>query len=306
MNRGITEKMYRVVLFILMFFVSSNMSTVAQINTDTIIDAQSLKNRIDLLQVNNIIFNADSILIARKPINVQIPKRILSQINIYDMPYSKNASYPNWQRLWINTGALYAAGFVALGVLEALPDSATNWNTEELRQTPWIQRWGNHVGKVMHWDGDNPIFNYILHPYGGAAYFMSARSQGFNFWESAIYGFCISTFFWEYGIEAFMEIPSIQDMIITPIAGALIGECFYKVKRKIVSNGYILCGSNLLGNIVAFLVDPVNEFVGLFAGNPCRKKLKEEQHRTRIALLPIIKSSPQHGAIYGITLDLTL
>ena len=248
--------------------------------------------------------NLDSIVLSRKPVKMEIPKRLLSQINIYDMPYSMTASYPNWKRLWINTGALYTAGFVALGVLEMLPDSATNWNTEELRRTPWIQRWGNHVSKGMHWDGDNPIFNYILHPYGGAAYFMSARSQGFNFWQSTLYCFCISTFFWEYGIEAFMEIPSVQDMIITPVAGALIGECFYKVKRRIVADGYTLWGSSILGNVVAFLVDPVNEFVGFFAGNPCRQNLKEKRKRTEIALYPTLNATRNTGTTYGLTLNI--
>ena len=215
----------------------------------------------------------------------------LSPINIYDMPYSKTASYPNWRRLWINTGALCGAGIVALGVLECLPDEATNWNREELRKTPFFKRWGNHVAKVAHWDGDSPIFNYILHPYGGAAYYMSARSQGFNFWGSALYGFAISSVFWEYGVEAFMEVPSIQDLIITPVAGALLGECFYKLKRQIVTDGYTLCGSSVLGNVVAFLVDPVNEFVGIFAGNPCRQKLEEKRNKTELTLVPLVGNS---------------
>ncbi len=274
----------------------------AQNDIDSVAIVQPLCNDSLVLPVCRISCDVDSMVKSRKSANLELPNRILSKINIYDMPYSKTASYRNWDRLWINTGALYAAGFVALGVLEALPDSATNWNTEELRRTPWIQRWGNHVGKVMHWDGDNPIFNYILHPYGGAAYFMSARSQGFNFWDSALYGFCISTFFWEYGIEAFMEIPSVQDLVITPVAGALIGECFYKVKRRIVTDGYTLWGSSVMGNIVAFLVDPVNEFVGFFAGNPCRQNHRERQKRAEIALYPTFNPS-LNGTIYGFSLN---
>lgn len=223
-------------------------------------------------------------------------------VNIYDMPYSRTDSYPDWRRLWINTGALCGAGVVALGVLESLPDEATNWNREELRKTPFFKRWGNHVAKVAHWDGDSPIFNYILHPYGGAAYYMSVRSAGFNFWGSALYGFAISTVFWEYGIEAFMEIPSIQDLVITPVAGALLGECFYRVKRQIVSDGYTLCGSRVLGNVVAFLVDPVNEFVGLFVGNPCRQGLKRSHTKTELALVPLVNSM-HNGMKYGLSLN---
>lgn len=240
-----------------------------------------------------------------KPIecDVKLPSRITSQINIYDMPYSRTASYKNWSRLWINTGALYGAGFASLIVLESLPQDATNWNREELSSVPPFKRWGNHVEKVAHWDGDNPIFNYILHPYGGAAYFMGARSQGFNFWESTLYSFCISTFFWEYGIEAFMEVPSIQDLIITPLVGAVIGECFYKWKRGIVANGYTLLGSSALGYVVAFLIDPVNEFVGLFAGNPCKKNMMEKRRKIECAVVPLLATTNQ-GMKYGVSVNI--
>lgn len=244
----------------------------------------------------------DTIEIKRVVREVELPSRITSKINIYDMPYSKKTSYKNWKRLWLNTGALYSAGIVALVVLENLPEDATNWNREELSDVAPLKRWGNHVKEVAHWDGDNPIFNYILHPYGGAAYFMSARSVGFNFWESALYGFCISTFFWEYGIEAFMEIPSIQDLIITPVAGAVLGESFYKWKRRIVADGYEVLGSRALGYVVAFVIDPVNEFVGLFAGNPCKQGLKENRKNAELALIPSLTPS-KNGINYGFTLN---
>ena len=191
-------------------------------------------------------------------------------LNIYGQPYSISANYPNYTNLGVNTGVLFGAGFVALGVLNMLPDGTTAWNKGEILKTAFFKRWGNNVIAGPIWDDDNAVFNYVLHPYGGAAYYMSARSQGFNLWYSALYSLGISTIFWEYGIEAFMEIPSIQDLIITPIAGTLMGECFYLAKRYIVNNDYKLLGSRFLGGLVAFLVDPVNEVIGLFRGNPCR------------------------------------
>lgn len=201
---------------------------------------------------------------------VGLPQR-KRKVNIYDLPYSTTANYPNFERLALNTGALYAAGIAALGVLQMLPEDATAWNKERITSIPFWKRWSTHVKMGPVWDADSFVFNYILHPYGGAAYYMSARSQGCNILWSAVYSAFVSTVFWEYGIEAFMEIPSLQDLIITPFAGMLIGESFYVLKRHIVSHGYKLFGSQLLGNLVAFLIDPVNEVVGLFAGNPCRK-----------------------------------
>lgn len=196
-----------------------------------------------------------------------------ANLTIYDMPYSMRGSCHNWKRLWLNTGVLAGAYIGTFGVLQLLPEDATSWNRAAITSVPPFRRWWTHVKAGPEWDHDNVIFNYVLHPYAGAAYYMAARSCGFNVYQSFLYSACISTIGWEYGIEAFMEYPSWQDLFITPIVGSVIGECFYKVKRHIVSNGYCLAGSKVLGNVVAFLVDPVNEVIGLFAGNPCRQRL---------------------------------
>lgn len=227
---------------------------------------------------------------------------------IYDMPYSITANYPHYKELWQNTAVLFGAGFVTLGVLEMLPENATAWNKAEIHKRPVFDRWWHNVKSGPVWDKDNPIFNYVLHPYGGAAYYMSARSQGFNMFYSFLYGLGVSTFFWEYGIEAFMEIPSIQDLFVTPIGGVLIGETFFRVKRYIVEHDYCLLGSRFLGTFVAFLVDPVNEVVNLVRGNPAHGYSKRHQPRvgTDIVCYPWLRPDPGcQGHAMGFTMSLT-
>lgn len=192
-------------------------------------------------------------------------------ISLYALPYSRTTVSHDWHRLWLNT-AVYAGAMVGtLLVLECLPEDATSWNRAEIQKTPMFKRWYENVFKKgPKWDTDSWVFNYIMHPYAGAVYFMSARSCGFNFWQSMAYSAIISSVFWEYGIEAFMERPSIQDLFVTPLVGSVIGEGFYRAKRKLVENDYHLLGSPVLGNIAAFLMDPVNEVLGLIIGNPAR------------------------------------
>lgn len=194
-------------------------------------------------------------------------KLLPQQPCIYDMPYSLSGNYPHYRRLAANTALLVGGGITTMVILNFLPENSTNWNKKEKTEVPMAERYYNHVTEGPHWDGDSPIFNFILHPYAGAAYFMSARSQGFSFWYSALYSFAVSTFFWEYGFEAFMEIPSWQDLIITPVCGSILGEVFYHAKRYIVEHDYRLLGSKPLGYVAAFLCDPVNEFLGYFRGN---------------------------------------
>ena len=194
-----------------------------------------------------------------------------AHISIYELDYSLKTRSYNWKRLWVNTAVLTGAFAGMLAVLECLPEDATTWNRAALQKDPFYKRWYNNVFKRgPEWDHDNPIFNFVLHPYAGAAYFMAARSCGFNFFQSLLYCTIISNVGWEFGIEACMERPSIQDLFITPIVGSVLGELCYKLKRHIASHGYRLWGSPVLGNIVAFLIDPVNEVVGYIGGNDAR------------------------------------
>ena len=250
-----------ITILLTIFFTSSVLASESKIYQcpDSVVDASNLA---PTDSINDSICNSDTL---------RLTESGFKPYSIFDMPYSRKAECRNPHRLMVNTAVLFGAGVVTLGILELLPEDATAWNKEELRKTPIFERWWNHVKKGPVWDKDNMIFNYVLHPYGGAAYYMSARGQGYNTFHSALYSAAISTFFWEYGIEAFNEIPSIQDLIITPLAGAVIGEAFYVLKRSIVAGGYTLFGSKFLGNVVAYLIDPVNEVLGLIYGNDARR-----------------------------------
>ncbi len=202
------------------------------------------------------------------------------------MPYSMTASYPDWKHLLVNTGTLVGGGAATLVILEMLPEESTAWNRAQQKRYSMWERYRMHFRQGPVWDKDKFIFNGVLHPYGGAAYYMSARSCGFNVWGSFLYSFCISTFFWEYGVECFMEIPSVQDLIVTPVVGSIFGECFYLGKRAILRNNYRLCGSRFLGYFVAFLLDPVNELIGYFRGDQrrwCKEHIRPKDTGLRVS-----------------------
>jgi len=223
------------------------------------------------------------------PGSVRAGEGSLAPMSPYGLPYSMTGNSYDWKRLWANTGVLSAAFVGTLLVLECLPEDATSWNRAELQDVPLFERWYDHViKKGPEWDHDKFYFNYILHPYAGAVYFMSARTCGFNFWRSMLYCSAVSNVGWEFGVEALMERPSVQDLLITPIVGSCIGEGFYHVKRYLVDHDYCLLGSKLLGGIVAFLIDPVNEFTGLWLGNPARRIAHEKSRRAAGAGFSIV------------------
>jgi len=121
----------------------------------------------------------------------------------------------------------YQVGTVA--VLYLLPESVTNW-TEEQRSEYSLKTWWDNV-RSPQWDTDDFYLNYVLHPYWGAAYYVRSRERGYDERASLWYSFAMSAAF-EFGVEALFEEPSIQDIIVTPVAGAILGEYFMGVRSR--------------------------------------------------------------------------
>lgn len=124
----------------------------------------------------------------------------------------------------------YNAGMTSL--LLILPEEVSKWNKKNYRNQ--IRR---AYTEPPHFDKDKWYINYLGHPYQGTIYYNSMRSQGATWWQSALFGIG-SIALWEYTVEAGFEQPSIQDLIVTPIAGALIGELFHFSTIRMSKNGY--------------------------------------------------------------------
>ncbi len=165
------------------------------------------------------------------------------------------------KRLGCNFGVYVGAALISYGVLWLMPESVTGWDKESMRNGGMFKRWKENVQKGPVWDNDSFYLNWFMHPWIGGIYYMSARGSGFKVWESFTFSVLMSTFFWEYGIEAFAEVPSWQDIIITPTLGSLIGEGFFIAKRKIIHNEKKVLNSKFLGGISLFIIDPINMVV---------------------------------------------
>jgi Domain of unknown function (DUF3943) len=165
------------------------------------------------------------------------------------------------RRLAYNSGLFVGGAVLSFGILWVLPESVSNWDKEEIKETGLINKWKNNVSEGPIWDNDSFFFNWITHPWAGAVYYMAARGSGFSTWESFGYSLVFSTFFWEYGVEAFAEVPSWQDIIITPTIGSVFGEGFFYAKRKIIENDHKILKSRLLGVTALVFMDPFNEIL---------------------------------------------
>jgi hypothetical protein len=205
-------------------------------------------------------------------------------------------SYPpktrDYRRLGYNTSIYVGAAVIGFGVLWVMPESATNWDKEQMREKGILWKWKENIiaGPVL--DNDSWVLNWITHPYCGGLYYMTARSSGFTILESFTYSAIMSTFFWEYGIEAFAEIPSKQDLIITPVVGSVIGEAFFYAKKSIVKHNKNVLKSRVLGITTLFFIDPFNSILDGFG---YKKKVK-----TQMSIAPIGFDASSNKTVWGV------
>jgi len=202
---------------------------------------------------------------ARKEIDRLVshdPLRLNEEVPEMDYPtrsslWFMTSEEADGQRLRSQTRLLFGVGLVTAGVLYCLPESVTHWDRDAgIEELPG--RWWRNVSRRPVWDKDDWTINYIGHTYCGGVYYQMARKSGFSQWDSFVYTTLMSTFFWEYGLEAFAERPSIQDLVVTPLGGWLYGEWAFRCEQRIEENDSRVLGSKTAGSISLFFLDPID------------------------------------------------
>jgi hypothetical protein len=162
----------------------------------------------------------------------------------------------DWKGIGRDTAYFMGYQMVVAGALWVLPESVTKWTDEQKRTT--LNKWAENVQSAT-WDHDTWWINYIGHPYWGATYYIRARERGFDEFSSFLYSAFLSSLY-EYGIEAFFEQPSYQDLIFTPVGGALVGKFIFEPIRASIKSKTELAWSD---HLLLILTDPLGAANGL-------------------------------------------
>ena len=144
----------------------------------------------------------------------------------------KESSKPqrDWKGIGLDTAFFLGYQVVFAGVLWLLPESVTAWTEDQKKAT--LAKWKENVQNPV-WDHDKFWINYIAHPYFGATYYTRARERGFGEFGSFSYSFLLSACY-EFGIEAFFEPPSKNDLIATPVGGYILGKFVFEPIRDVI------------------------------------------------------------------------
>lgn len=119
-----------------------------------------------------------------------------------------------------------------------------------------FKSWGNNLTLPWQWDNNNFKNNQFSHPYHGAMYFNAARTNGYNFWQSAPWAFA-GSLTWELFGEVWAPAPN--DLLNTTLGGITLGEVLFRVSSltlKNESHGF----ERVVREVTAGLLNPVRGF----------------------------------------------
>jgi Domain of unknown function (DUF3943) len=136
----------------------------------------------------------------------------------------------DWLGLTRDTGLLLTYQLIGVAIFYVAPESVSQWD-ESAKDNVGFERWWFNVTHPT-WDDDAWWVN-AGHAYFGAAYYIRARERGFGEFNAFLYSVLASTIY-EFGIEAFFEPPSYNDLILTPVGGALIGAFVFEPIRRAI------------------------------------------------------------------------
>jgi hypothetical protein len=161
---------------------------------------------------------------------------------------------PEKKRFWL------AAGEIAL--LEALPWA---WNRyvadEDFARISWDTVEANYKAG-FGFDNDHFSTNQSAHPLHGSLYFNAARSNGYSYWESALFT-AMGSVIWEMTMENTR--PSANDLVNTTLGGMTRGEVSHRLASVIRDN--MASGSERFWReLGATVLDPVGTFTRLVTG----------------------------------------
>jgi len=163
---------------------------------------------------------------------------------------SEEGRTPDWNGIWRDTGLLIGSQFGAAGLIFLMPESVSNWSSEQKKDS--FKKYSANVGNLV-FDKDKFYINYVLHPYWGSTYYIRGRERGLDKASSFVYSTLMSAVY-EFGVECFFEKPSIQDLIVTPVAGSILGALVFEPLRESIKHKQEL---SWYDHVALVLTDPV-------------------------------------------------
>ncbi|MBN8216117.1 MAG: DUF3943 domain-containing protein [Spirochaetes bacterium] len=144
-----------------------------------------------------------------------------------------------------------------------------NPRISQFEEIGW-DRYVRNITRPPRWDHDYWVLDYIAHPLVGSETFLLCRNEGFPFFTSLLFS-AASSALWEFGFEAVAERPSVQDLILTPLIGSLIGEFRFQSGRSLRRSESL---PPLARTILCALIDPIDLLMAPWRAARARSEMR--------------------------------
>jgi len=110
------------------------------------------------------------------------------------------------------------------------------------------------------WDNDHWSFNFLVHPVMGYISHTAYRNRGGTFLGAFLCNTACSAYY-EFLVGSWTQRPSYNDLIITPIGGAIVGESVWQIRKTLVRDNYL----STFEKVVLTAIDPIEVLNQKFA-----------------------------------------
>lgn len=145
--------------------------------------------------------------------------------------------------------------FAEVFAVEFIPALVNRARGQEWAETDW-DTWAQNLTLPWQWDNNAFKNNQFSHPYHGALYYNAARTNGYNFWQSAPFALG-GSLMWELFFEAWAPAPN--DLTNTTLGGITLGEMLYRVSSLTLRNESRGV-DRIVREVAAGLLNPVRGF----------------------------------------------
>lgn len=218
---------------------------------------------------------------------------------------SSYSGYRDPKGLKNDTWSILGYQAAAIAVLYTMPEDVSKWSAEQKDNLGLSVWWDNASNPV--WDKDPHVINYVLHPYWGASYFVRARERGYSNTESFFYTALLSSAY-EFGAESLVEKASIQDLVVTPVAGALLGGFFMRIRHSIQERELATGTRRMRDSWLLAFTDPIgsaNKELSKLFGPDSMVTIRPYNDRSTTAFsLPTSNGTTDPRPVYGLQLQI--
>ncbi len=147
-------------------------------------------------------------------------------------------------------------GVAELVALQVIPNAFSQITKNAEWAEVSFKSWGDNLTLPWQWDNNAFLNNQFSHPFHGSTYFNAARTNGYNFWQSAPWSF-VGSLTWELFGEVWAPAPN--DLLNTTLGGITLGEMLYRVSSLTLKNesrGF----DRVVREVAAGLMNPVRGF----------------------------------------------